>query len=82
MNEYIELYREKLEELDDDDLKDIDDYDTLDSSKIAKAFYKAWLRIEFLDAEQCVIDYYMNSASQGMISLKKILLIGLVALLI
>ena len=82
MNEYIKLYREKLEELDDDDLKDIDDYDTLDSSKIAKAFYKAMLRIEFLDAEQCVIDYYMNWASQGMISLKKILLIGLVALLI
>ena len=82
MNEYIELYREKLEDLDDEELKEIEDYETLDSSKIAKALYKAELRAETFGVEECVVDFYMAQASQGLIGLKKILLIGLIALLL
>ena len=82
MLEYIRLYTEKMGKLDEEDLKEIENYDTLDSKDILKAYVMFNKRLYLLDAEQCVIDYYINKESQGIIALKKILLIGLFALLI
>ena len=85
MNEYIRQYKEKFEELDKEDLEEIENYDTLDSKDILEAYVKFINYPELKNAEKCVLNSYLSEASessQGMISLKKILLIGLIALLI
>jgi hypothetical protein len=85
MDEYISQYKEKFEELDKEDLEEIENYDTLDSKDILEAYVKYINYPKVKNAEKCVLNYYLSEASessQRMISLKKILLIGLIALLI
>ena len=85
MDEYIKQYKAILEKLDEEDLEKMENYGTLDSKDIFEAYIKFINYPELKDAEQCVIDHYVSRAydsSQGMISLKKILLIGLIALLL
>ena len=85
MDEYIKQYKKKFEELDKEDLEEIENYDTLDSKDILEAYVKFENYPNLKNAEECVLNYYlseMSESSQGMISLKKILLIGLIALFI
>ena len=82
MLEFIRLYKEKFEELEEEKPEGIENYYTFNSKDILETYVKYSNRPYLLDGEQCVIDYYMSSVSQGKISLKKILFIGLIALLI
>ena len=85
MLKYIELYTEKFNELKEEDLEEIENYNTLDSEDILEAYVVYKNSPELNGAEQCVIDAYISEESQSsqrIISLKKILLIGLIALLI
>ena len=88
MQEYMKLYKEKFEELKEEDLEEIENYYTLDSEDLMEAYVKYQESPKLKAAEQCVIDYYVSEKSlefqsfQRTISLKKTLLIGLIALLI
>ena len=85
MLKYIELYTEKFNELKEEDLEEIENYNTLDSEDILEAYVVYKNSPELNGAEQCVVDAYISEESQSsqrIISLKKILLIGLIALLI
>ena len=83
--QYIKLYKERFEELNKEELLEIEDYKSLDSKEVKKAYVMYYYLSKLFYADQCVIDYYMAEEglnSQGMISFKKILLIGLIVLLI
>ena len=88
MQEYMTLYKKKFEELKEEDLEEIENYNTLDSEDLMEAYVKYDKSPKLRGAEQCVIDYYVSQESlefqsfQRTISLKKILLIGLMAFLI
>ena len=88
MIEYMTLYKEKFEELKEQELEEIENYDTLDSKDLMEAYVKYKNNPRLKAAEQCVIDFHISQdslesqSSLGIISLKKILLIGLCALLI
>ena len=58
--DYVKIYKETLEDMDDEDKARITNERTLNDKKVAEAWNKYWYAVQINGADECIEDFYLQ----------------------
>ena len=58
--DYLKIYKETLEDMDDEDKARITNELTLNDKKVAEAYNKYWYAVQINGADECIEDFYLQ----------------------